>query len=114
MFCIYVHIYSSPLHQIQNLTQSLKSNQDCTLCPVFLFSLPILFKALSVLCTYPEHQMIFDCSLAGGAGSSVAGPETVESSDFQHVDLFVVRDAEGVVAVGIEDSAAGGFVWSEA
>ena len=114
MFHIYVCIYSFPLHQIQSLTQSLKSNQDCTFHSVFLFSLPILFKALSVLHTYPECQMIFDCSLAGDAGSlvAVAGTKAAESSDFQHVDYFVVGYTEGFVAVGIGDSVAGGFVWS--
>ena len=32
----------------------------------------------------------------------------------QHVDCFVVGDTEGFVAVGIGDSAAGGFAWSGA
>ena len=38
----------------------------------------------------------------------------VESFVSQHVDCFVIGDAEGVVAVGIGGSAAEGFVWSGA
>ena len=72
MFHTYVLIYSSLLHQIQSLIQSLKSNQDCTSCSVFLSSLPILFKALSVWKTCLVYQMTFDCSLAGSAGNFVA------------------------------------------
>ena len=45
--------------------------------------------------------MIFDCSAAGDFVS-------------QHVDCFVIGDAEGSVAVGIGDSAAEVFVWSVA
>ena len=101
MLCPYVHIYSSPLHQTLSLTQSLKSNPDYTFHSVFLFPLPTLFRALSGLCTYPECQMIFDCSVAGDFVS-------------QHIDCFVIRDAEGFVAVGVGDSVAEGFVWSGA
>ena len=104
MFCTYVHIYSSPLHQTQSVTQSLKSNQDYTFHSVFLFSLPILFKVLYVWHTYLEHQMIFDCSVAEDAEGFVS----------QHVDCFVIGDAEGSVAVDIGDSMAEGFVQSGA
>ena len=104
MFHTYVHIYISLLHLTQSATQSLKSNQDYTFCSVFLFSLPILFKALSVLHTYPECQMMFDCSVVGDAESFVS----------QNVDCFVIGDAEGCVAVGIGDSMSEGFVWSGA
>ena len=104
MVFTYVHIYSSPLHQTQSLTQSLKSNQDYTFCSVFLFSLPILFEALSVQHTYPECETIFDFSAAGDAESFVS----------QHVYCFVIGDAEGPVAVGIGNSVAEGFVWSGA
>ena len=83
-----------------SLTWSLKSNQDYTFHSVFLFSLPILFKALSVQHTYPECQMIFDCSAAGDAESVVS----------QNVDCFVIGDAEGFVAVGVGDFVAEGFV----
>ena len=117
MFSTYVHIYSSPLHQTQSLTWSLKSNQDYTFHSVFLFSLPILFEDISVLHTYPVHQMIFDCSLAGGTGSFVAvtGAEAAESFVSQQVDCFVIGDIDGFVAVGIVDSVAEGFVlsWDE-
>ena len=45
--------------------------------------------------------MIFDCSVAGDFVS-------------QHIDCFVIRDAEGFVAVGIGDSVAEGFLQSGA
>ena len=63
-----------------------------------------IFIALSVLHTYPECQMIFDCSVAGDAESFVS----------QHVDCFVIGNAEGFMAVGIGDSVAEGFVQSGA
>ena len=100
MFHTYVHIYSSPLHQTQSLTWSLKSSQDYTFYSVFLFSLPIPFEALSILHIYPECQMIFDWSATGDFVS-------------QHVNCFVI-DAEGFVAVDIGDSTAEGFVQSGA
>ena len=57
--------------------------------------------------------MIFDCSLAGGAGSfvvvAVTGAEAAESFVSQHVDSFVVGDTEGFVAVGVGDSVAEGL-----
>ena len=58
--------------------------------------------------------------MAGGAGNFVvvavtgAEAEAAESFVSQHVDCFVFGDTEGFVAVGIEDSVAGGFVWSGA
>ena len=85
--------------RLKSLTLSLKSNQDYTFHSVFLFSLSILFEALSVWHTYPECQMIFNSSVGGNAESFVS----------QHVDCFVIGDAEGFVAVGIGDSVAGGF-----
>ena len=114
MFHTYVHIYNSLLHQIQSLIQSLKSNQDCTFCSVFLSFLPILFKTLSVWNACLGCQKIFDCSLAGGAGSFVTGAEAAESFVSQLVDHFVVGDTEGFVAVGIGDFVAEGFLWSGA
>ena len=62
--------------------------------------------------------MIFDCSLAEGAGSFVAvavtGTEAAESFVSQHIDCFVVGDTEGFVAVGVGDSVTEGFVLSGA
>ena len=104
MFHTYIHIYSSHLHQTQSLTHSLKSNQDYTFHSVFLFPLPIFFKALSVLHTYPGCEMIFDCSVTGHAEKFVS----------QYVDNFVIGDAEEFVSVGIGDFVAEGFVQSGA
>ena len=87
--------------RLKSLTQSLKSNQGYTFHSVFLFSLPTLFKALSVLHTYLECKMIFDCSVAGDFAS-------------QHIHCFVIRDAEGFLAVGVGDSVADGLVQSGA
>ena len=60
--------------------------------------------------------MIFNCSLAGGAGSfvvvAVTGAVAAESFVSQQVDCFVVGDTEGFVAVGVGDSVAQGFAWS--
>ena len=60
--------------------------------------------------------MIFDCSLAGDAGSfvAVAMTKAAESSVSQHVDCFVVGDTEGFVFVGIRNSVAEGVVCSGA
>ena len=91
---LFIRESNSELKRIFNLLL------NYTFCSVFLFSLPILFEALSVLHTYLECQMIFDCSAAGDFVS-------------QHVDCFVI-DVEGLVAVGIGGSAAEGFVWSGA
>ena len=81
----------------------MRNSQDYIFHSVFLFSLPTLFKVLSVWNTCPECQMNFACSLTGGTGSFVvvAGAEVSESFVFQLV---------GFVAVGIGSSVAEGFV----
>ena len=86
---------------------SLRNSQGYIFHLIFLFSLPILFKDLSVWNTCLIHQIIFDCHLVGGIGSLVfvAGAEVAESFVFQ---------LEGFVAVGIGCSAVEGCGWSGA